>query len=70
MKHTTRRKNRTGATAVEFAFIVLPFFMLVFGIVEFGRLMMVKDLMTEASREAARLASVNSTPEFAVSMER
>ena len=60
MRRTTRNAHRTGAAAVEFAFVVIPFIVFVFGILEFGRLMMVKDLMTEASREAARLASLNT----------
>lgn len=60
MPCSTRGKDRRGATAVEFAIVAIPVFLFVFGIFEFGRLVMVKDLMREASREAARLASVNT----------
>ncbi len=50
------RTNRSGAAAVEMA-LVLPIFLLfVFGIVEFGRAMMVSQLITTAARDAGRLA--------------
>lgn len=60
MRHAKQGTRRIGASAVEFAVVAVPFFVFVFGIFEFGRLVLVKDLMTEASREAARLASVNT----------
>lgn len=60
MRCSFRGKDRRGATAVELAFVAIPFFMFVFGIFEFGRFVLAKDLMREASREAARLASVNT----------
>jgi Flp pilus assembly protein TadG len=48
------RSSRTGAVAVEMA-VVLPLFMLiVFGIVEFGRGMMVKQLLANSARLGAR----------------
>lgn len=48
--------NRPGTAAVEFA-IVLPFVMVVFlGIIEFGRVMMVQQVITNAAREACRSA--------------
>ncbi len=50
--------KRRGVTAVEFAFVAPVFFLLVFGIVEFGRLMMVQQLLTNASREGVRRAVV------------
>jgi Flp pilus assembly protein TadG len=47
---------RSGTAAVEFA-VVLPFLMAVsLGIVEIGRLVMVAQLATNASRESARYA--------------
>ena len=48
--------DRRGAAIVEMA-IVLPVFLLVLlGIIEFGRAMMVSQLVTTAARDAGRLA--------------
>ena len=41
---------------VEFALLAPIFFLFVFGIIEFGRVMQVKNVITNASREAARAA--------------
>jgi Flp pilus assembly protein TadG len=52
------RSKRTGAAAVEMA-VVLPLFLLVvFGIVEFGRGMMVKQLLANSARLGARRSIV------------
>ncbi|MDY0166200.1 MAG: pilus assembly protein [Thermoguttaceae bacterium] len=50
------RKNRRGAAAVEFAIVAPLFFLLIFGIIEFGRMIMVQQIITNASREGARVA--------------
>lgn len=52
----SHRKNRRGAAAVEFAVIAPVFILLVFGMVEFGRMVMVQQVLTNASREGARRA--------------
>jgi Flp pilus assembly protein TadG len=52
----SRRKNRRGAAVVEFAVIAPLLFMLIFGMIEFGRLIMVQQILTNASREGARRA--------------
>jgi len=44
---------------VEFAIIVPLFFMMVFGMIEFGRMVMVHQLLAGAAREGARQAIVN-----------
>jgi Flp pilus assembly protein TadG len=49
------RKNRRGAAAVEFAVVAPLFFTLVFGMIEFGRVVMVQQLLTNATREGARV---------------
>ncbi|MBN2580610.1 MAG: pilus assembly protein [Pirellulales bacterium] len=54
------RKNRGGAAAVEFAVVAPVFFLLVFGMIEFGRMVMVQQIITNASREGARLAVLDS----------
>jgi Flp pilus assembly protein TadG len=50
------RRNRKGAAVVEFAVVAPVFFLLVFGIIEYGRMVMVQQLITNASREGARRA--------------
>lgn len=52
----TSRKNRRGTSAVEFAVVAPVFFMLVFGMIEFGRLVMVQQILTNAVREGTRRA--------------
>jgi Flp pilus assembly protein TadG len=50
------QKRRRGAAVVEFAIIAPIFFLLVFGMIEFGRMVMVQQILTNASREGARKA--------------
>ena len=46
---------RRGAAVVEFALVAPLFFTLVFGTVEYGRYVMVQQMLTNASREGARV---------------
>ena len=58
----TASRSRRGQAAVELA-LVLPLLLLViFGAVEFGTAMYDKQVVTNASREAARAAIVGTTP--------
>jgi Flp pilus assembly protein TadG len=50
------RRNRSGASAVEFAIVAPIFFLLIFGMIEYGRLVMVQQVLTNATREGARRA--------------
>lgn len=54
------RKQRRGSAAVEFALVAPLFFILVFGMIEVGRMMMVQQVITNASREGARLAVLDT----------
>lgn len=47
-----------GIAAVEFALVIMPFFMLLFGAMEFGRLMYLWNTVQEVTRNAARQAVV------------
>ncbi|HDS01097.1 MAG TPA: hypothetical protein ENO22_00090 [candidate division Zixibacteria bacterium] len=52
-------RNKKGNSIIEFA-LVLPILLLIlFGITEFGRAIMVTNVLHTASREGARLASVS-----------
>jgi len=50
------RRNRRGAAAVEFAVVAPVLFLMVFGMIEYGRAVMVQQIMTNAAREGARSA--------------
>ena len=52
-------RRRRGAAVVEFAIVVPIFFLMVFGMIEFGRMVMVHQLLAGAAREGARQAIVN-----------
>jgi Flp pilus assembly protein TadG len=58
-----RRKpsSRRGAAIVEFAFCVPVFLTLVVGMVELSRAIVVLQVLTNASREGARIASYDTT---------
>jgi Flp pilus assembly protein TadG len=57
----TCRRNRQGAAAVEFAVVAPVFFLMIFGMIEIGRAVMVQQIITNASREGARIAVLDST---------
>ena len=50
------RRNRRATAAVEFAIVAPVFLLLVFGMIEYGRMVMVQQIITNASREGARTA--------------
>lgn len=64
MKSMVKDSSRTGqrgAAAVEFALIAMVFFMLFFGIIEFGRFFYLYNTVQEVTRCAARQAVVRWT---------
>ena len=60
LKHRARSRRR-GAAAVEFAVVAPLLFLMVFGMIEYGRMVMVQQLLTNASREGARVAILQSS---------
>ncbi len=54
------RKQR-GAAAVEFAVVAPIFVLLLFGMIEYGRMVMVQQMLTNATREGARRACLDGT---------
>ena len=51
-----RTTRRTGAAVVEFACVVPLLFMIILGMIEFGRALMVQQILCNAAREGARSA--------------
>ncbi|MBC9732260.1 TadE/TadG family type IV pilus assembly protein [Nocardioides marmotae] len=58
-----RRRDGRGAAAVEFALVVPLLLFLVFGIIDFGWMLMKANLVNNAARDAARVASLSGTYE-------
>lgn len=56
-----RINNRKGQTLVEMALILPVLLLLIFGIIEFGRIFNAYLIVSNASREGAREAAVGST---------
>jgi Flp pilus assembly protein TadG len=54
-------KHEGGAAAVEFALIGLPLFLLIFGIVEGGRMLWTQNSLQYSVEQAARCAVVNAS---------
>jgi Flp pilus assembly protein TadG len=52
---------RRGAATVEMAVVAPVLFMLVLGSIEFGRMMMVTNVVTSAAREGARSGSISGS---------
>jgi Flp pilus assembly protein TadG len=66
LRRGNRRLNRCGAAAVEFAIVAPVFFLLVIGMIEVGRAMMVQQVLINASRVGARQASTAGATTLAV----
>lgn len=62
--HGARLVDR-GAAAVEMALVLPLLLMLIFGIIDFGRLLNMQIALTEAARDAARVASFGGSAEEA-----
>src|SRR5688500_1304896 len=58
VKRVDKSGGRRGASTVEFAFVAPVLFMFVFGMIWWGRVMMVQELLANAAREGARAASL------------
>ena len=54
---------------VEFALVAPIFFMVVLGMVEFGRMIMVQQLLTNATREGARRAIIEGATQTEVTTQ-
>lgn len=52
-------KSKSGTTAVEFALILLPLMLLLFGVFEFSRMVNIKNNMIFSANAAERVLSMN-----------
>lgn len=60
LNRRTKRFNERGATLLEFAIAASVFFMAMFAVLEFGRVLWVHNALTDAARRGARYAVLHS----------
>jgi Flp pilus assembly protein TadG len=63
------RRYRRATAAVEFAVVAPVFLLLVFGMIEYGRMVMVYQVLTNASREGARVAVLDGATTASVTSQ-
>lgn len=66
-KRRAARKPREGAAAIEFAIVAVPFFFVIFAILELGVIFLVDSMMESAVQQASRLVRTGQAQEGAVS---
>ncbi|MFC4313499.1 TadE/TadG family type IV pilus assembly protein [Steroidobacter flavus] len=52
------RRLEQGVTCVEFAIVAAVLFMVIFGVIEFGRALFIANALTESTRRGARVAAI------------
>lgn len=55
------RRDERGAVAVEFALVLIPLLLIVFGIIDFGRAYNAQETLTQSARVGARLATLGKS---------
>ena len=63
-----RLRGESGAAALEFAVVLPILLMILFGILEFGRIMMVSHVLTTTAREGVRQACLPGADTASVMM--
>ena len=61
MRKRKKSLSRSGVAALEFGLVAPVFFLIIFGLFEFGRMMMVQQSLTNAAREGCRTAVLATT---------
>ena len=61
-----KQSDRRGAAMVEMAMVAPLFFLLVFGLIEFARMVMVQHTLSEAARAGCRKAALVTTNDQAL----
>ena len=69
MNRHTRTSSRRGTALVEMALVLPIFLMVVLGIIEFGRALMVSQLVTNSAREGARSAMLDGSTNAEVTQD-
>ena len=64
-----RPASRRGLTSVEFSIVAVPVFLIVFGMIEFGRALMAVHALEEAARSGCRVAILRGANSSEVSGE-
>lgn len=65
IRRRNSNSNERGTTMAEFALISSVFFMIIFGIIEFGRLLYTHNALTDATRRGARYAVLHGEAKLA-----
>lgn len=55
-----RRNDQRGAAAVEFALLLVPLLLIVFGVISFGMMLSFRQTLSQAATEGARAAAVET----------
>ncbi|HKL10376.1 MAG TPA: TadE family protein [Clostridia bacterium] len=63
-------RNRKGQAMVETIFVLPLLFLLIFGIIEFGRVYFTYSILSNAAREGARYAAVHEPVDYDDAIER
>jgi hypothetical protein len=61
------RRDQKGVSSVEFALVMVPLFLILYGLITFGMMFALKQSMENAASEAARAAIGASDPEATAS---
>src|SRR3954451_6753111 len=61
LRRLARASLRRGAAVTEFAIVAPVFFLMVIGFIEFGRALMVQQVLVNASRVGARMATTTGS---------
>jgi Flp pilus assembly protein TadG len=61
MSRSHRRQSDKGAAAVEFALVLPMLLLVIFGLIDFGRMLNAQITLTEAAREGARANALSSS---------
>jgi Flp pilus assembly protein TadG len=56
------RRDQRGVAVVEFALVAIPLFLIVFGILDFGRALQYYNDLTQIAGQGARAGAVNQNP--------
>lgn len=67
MGHGSSRRDERGASAVEFALVLVPLLVLLFGIIDFARAFNAQQAVTASAREGVRIVALGGTDADAIS---